>query len=280
MTRTRTRTRRRRRLGEFAFEVFVAEAADDFVFGGGGVVGGDVGVGDAVEGGGFDHGVVGHVSEDDSLIWDEGFVEGVFVDDVAGEAAHAAEFVGVGFFAGEAAADDVGAVGHFEGVRHVAGGGGVEDGCGGLGGHDVHDGGDEVAGVEGDGFAGLEVDVFVPAGFEVADDADEAVGVVVVAGDVVAAAHVDPLDLFEEFGEAFFDSGEGALEDVGVLIAESEEDDDNYDASAEDKAEAVAESESDDEEDGLYDGTSSQYVSRRGKLIKKSPDESNQDTIK
>lgn len=87
-------------------------------------------MGDAVEGGGFDHGVVGHVSEDDSLTGDEGFVEGVFVDDVAGEAAHAAEFVGVGFFAGLAAADDVGAVGHFEGVRHVTGGGGVEDGGG------------------------------------------------------------------------------------------------------------------------------------------------------
>ena len=46
-------------------------------------------MGDAVEGGGFDHGVVGHVGEDDSLVGDEGFVEGVFVDDVAGEAAHA-----------------------------------------------------------------------------------------------------------------------------------------------------------------------------------------------
>jgi hypothetical protein len=39
----------------------------------------------------------------------------------------------------------------------------------------------------------------------------------------MAAAHVDPLDLLEESWKAFFDSGERALEDVGVLLAKSVE---------------------------------------------------------
>lgn len=107
----------------------------------------------------------------------------------------------------------------------MAGGGDVEDG--GLLTSltdDVEHAGDEEAGIEGDGFAWFEVNLDVGVALaELAQDADEACDVVAGFGDVVAAAHVDPFDAFEEFREAFFDGVDDAFEDVGILLAEGVE---------------------------------------------------------
>lgn len=55
-------------------------------------------MGHAVEGGGFYHGVVCHVGEDEFLSTLERLWERVFADDIAGEAGGAAEVIGVGVF--------------------------------------------------------------------------------------------------------------------------------------------------------------------------------------
>jgi len=102
----------------------------------------------------------------------------------------------------------------------VAGGGDVEDGEVERVLREVEDGAGEDAGVEGDGFAGLEVDVEVVFGAEGLDNADEAVDVVARAGDVMAATKVDPFEAGEEFGEFLLEGGDGVLEGVAVLLAE------------------------------------------------------------
>lgn len=61
----------------------------------------------------------------------------------------------------------------------------------------VEDGGDEVAGVEGYGFTWLKVDFEVVGLAHVLDEFYEEICVVVWAGDVVSAAHVEPFDVGE-----------------------------------------------------------------------------------
>ena len=137
-------------------EVFVAELADGLpaaVF----VAGDDGRQGHAVEGVVLDHGVDGHVTKDDAVADGEGLVEGVGADGVAGEAGRTGEGVGMGLLPRLAAAEDGRTVGHLDDVGHVAGGRGVEDGDG-VFLLDVEHLGDEEAGVQRDGLAGLDVD--------------------------------------------------------------------------------------------------------------------------
>src|SRR5690606_5794979 len=89
---------------------------------------GEAGQGHAVEGGGFDDGVVAHVEEGDLVADGEGLVEAVVADDVAREAGGTAESVGPRFFARRGGVEHAGAVGHFQHVGHVGGGGHVEHG--------------------------------------------------------------------------------------------------------------------------------------------------------
>ena len=166
---------------------------------------------------------MGHVEEGDAVADFERGGEGVVADDVASEAGGAAEAVSVEEFAGVARAEDFGAVGHFEDVGHVAGGGDIEDGEVQRVLRQVEDGAGEDAGVEGDGFAGLEVNVELMFFAEVLDDADEAVDIVAGAGDVVAAAEVDPFQAGEKLGEFLLEGGDGVLKRVAVLFAEGVE---------------------------------------------------------
>lgn len=184
----------------------------------------DVGVRNAVEGGGLHHGVVRHVREDEALTDLEGLGKGELVDDIAREAGGTAKSIGVRELARHSAAENEGAVRHLQSVGHVRGGGNIEE-CGGhiAGGDDVHDSGDEVARVEGDGFTGLQIHLFSPTLTEGLDEVDQSLDVVVVAGDVVSSAHVDPGDLFEKAGETLLNGGDHAFEDIGVLLAEGVE---------------------------------------------------------
>ena len=184
-------------------KVVVAEAAHE---GGAGVGAAaiDGGQGHAVEGVGFNHGVEGHVVEDEFVAHGQRLVEGVVADDVAGQAGWPAEAIGVGAFAGFAGMFQRRAIGHFDDVGHVAGGGGVDDG-------DVHavvdevdDAGDKVAGVEDDGFSRFEVDVEVIVFAQSAQGLNEGVDVVVSTGDVVAATEIEPFHLLQEVAEIAF----------------------------------------------------------------------------
>ena len=100
------------RLAKAVFEVLVVEFSDHFD-GASVAHDGDGGEGDSVEGRVFDHGVVGHVVEDDLVANLELAVEGIVADDVSTEAGGAPEAVAVFFFAGLAGSFDVGTVGHF-----------------------------------------------------------------------------------------------------------------------------------------------------------------------
>ncbi len=210
--------------GKTVFVVFVSEFADERVFLRFGVEAVDVGEADAVEGGCLHHGVVSHVVKDELGTFGERFREGVIADDVAGEAGAAAETVDVRKIAGFARAFDDWAVGHFEDVGHVGGGGSVEDGDFGFVVKNIENGGDEVTGAEGDRFAGFEVDLGVRvAGLETGDEAAETFDVVIGTGDVVAAAEVDPFHLAEVGCEFFLHDGEDAFEGIGILLAEGVE---------------------------------------------------------
>ena len=199
-------------------EVFVAELADGLpaaIF----VAGDDGGQGHAVEGVVLDHGVDGHVTEDDAVADGEGLVEGVGADGVTGEAGRAGEGVGMGLLPRLAAAEDGRTVGHLDDVGHVAGGRGVEDGDG-VFLLDVEHLGDEEAGVQRDGLAGLDVDRQAVLLLHMADALLEERDVIAFLRDVVAAAEVDPLHLRQILAELRLDGLERDGERVGALLAE------------------------------------------------------------
>ena len=199
-------------------EVFVSELADDLptaVF----VAGDDGGQGHAVEGVVLDHGVDGHVAEDDAVADGEGIVEGIGADGVAGKAGRAGEGVGMGLLPRLAAADDGRTVGHLDDVGHVAGGRGIEDSDGVLL-LDVEHLGDEEAGVQRDGLAGLDVDGQTVLLLHMADALLEERDIVALFRDVVAAAEVDPLHLRQVLAELRLDGLERDGECVGALLAE------------------------------------------------------------
>lgn len=155
-------------------EVVKGEVAEGFD-GAVGMLEGEVGVGDAVEEGGFDEGVVGHVVEGEGVSYFQGAREGVVTEGVAGEAGEATESMrdwGLGWrmcfslvvlrscCSPLLSESDVGPVGHFEDVGSVAGGGDVEDGVAKvIGREDIEDGGFEDAGVDGERLAGFEPDL-------------------------------------------------------------------------------------------------------------------------
>lgn len=199
-------------------EVFVAELADGLpaaVF----VAGDDGGQGHAVEGVVLDHGVDGHVTKDDAVADGEGLVEGIGADGVAGEAGRAGESVGMGLLPRLTTAEDGRAVGHLDDVGHVAGGRGVEDGDGVLL-LDVEHLGDEEAGVQRDGLAGLDVDGQAVLLLHVADALLEKRDVIARLRDMVAAAEVDPLHPRQVLAELRLDGFERDGERVGALLAE------------------------------------------------------------
>ena len=101
-----------------------------------------------------------HVGEYKPAAADERFVERVVADNVASQAGGAAQTVGVRFFAWHGAANDAGSVRHLDHVRHVVGGRCVEDGDGHAVVDDIKHLGDQKAGVQGDRFARLEVDLY------------------------------------------------------------------------------------------------------------------------
>ena len=179
---------------------------------------------DAVEGGGLDHGVVGHVGEHQAVADLERRIEGVVADHVAGEAGHAPQAVGVGLLVRLAATDDLRAVGHLQHVGHVRRGGGVEDGDGAVILDDIQYGADQVAGVQRDRLARLQVDGEVRMALpEVPDHPHQPLDVVVVTGDMVPAAEVDPLQAGEVVAEALLEGRQGRLQVVAVLLAEGVE---------------------------------------------------------
>ena len=169
---------------------------------------------------GLDHGVVDHVFEDDAVADLERFVEGKVSELVAGEAGVARELVRVSLFAREGCTDDAWTVRHFEAVRHVGADGNVQNG-------DIHfvvdyvaHACDEFTGLPADSFAWFHDDLQVRVACgEILEDAHELVAVVILAGDVVAAAEVHPLHLREVLAKMLFKCGENAFESVGILFA-------------------------------------------------------------
>lgn len=194
---------------------------EDFAFFG--IVGDDGGELDAVEGSGFDHGVVGHVGEGDAIAGGEWIRERPIADDIAGQARHAAELVGMGKYAWQVCADDIWPVGHFEHVWHMCGDGGVENGNGRITLQDIEDLGDEPTAVKGNGLAGFEVNADIIFGAEFLDEADQAFAIIIRSGDVVAAAEVDPLHVRDPLAEPLLKAVQGFFQVVAILFAQGME---------------------------------------------------------
>ena len=150
-------------------------------------------------------------------------VKGVVPDDVPRQAGGTAQAVGVGFFAGLAAARQGRAVGHLQHIGHVAGGRGVQNGHI----HAVvprlqHPGVQE-AGVEHHGLAGLQVDLHPVALPQAPHQGDQLLPVVVLPGDVVAAPQIEPLQALEIGTELLLEGHQSGLQVVGVLLAQGVE---------------------------------------------------------
>ena len=159
--------------------------------------------------------------EDELIANLERFVEGIIANDIATEAGGSAKSIGVFFLAGEAGTLDIGAVGHFQNVGHVGGCGDIENGDLHAIFDDVDDTANENSSARGNCFAGLEEDFELwVAGPGFLDEANEAGDIVVVRGDEVASAHVEPFHLAEVFVEFGKDVFKGTLEGVGSLLAE------------------------------------------------------------
>ena len=179
---------------------------------------------DAVEGGAFDHRVVDLIFKHDLIADFKRFIETVIAHDVAGEAGVAAEAVGVGLFARFSGASHFGAVGHGEGVGHMGFGADIQDG-------DVDAVVDNIqyrchqgARLPPHRFTGLQIDLHtVVAGFEVANHVDQAIHVVIFAGDVVAAAEVDPLHLWDIGTELLLKRRQHPFQGIHILLTKGVE---------------------------------------------------------
>ncbi len=186
----------------------------------------DGGMRHPVEEGGLHHRVMDHVVEDDAVADFQGLGEGevAHADEVAGQAGAAAQAIDVlAALVGFGGPEDRRFVGHFQAVGHVAGEGDVEHrDLDALVLHDVLHGGGEHAGLPAHGLARLEdylLQVRVAAA-EVLQQPDEVRDVVVGAGDVVPAAHVEPFTLLDEVGELFLRGLQTAFEGIAVVLAE------------------------------------------------------------
>ena len=204
-------------------EVLVAEGAGNAALVGFRIPDGDGGQAESVEGIGLHHAVDGHVQKDEPVAGLQLLIKGVFAYDVARKAGLARKAAGELFFSGFSRADDVGAVGHFQNVGHVAGGGGIENGDGHVGLHHVEHRGDEYACVEGHGFTGFQIDLHVIGIPHMFDAAAQKLDVVIGAGDVVAAAEIDPFHAGKIRAEMFFHGFERAFQAVGILFAQGME---------------------------------------------------------
>ena len=199
-----------------------------------------------------------HIVEHEDIPGHQRTGKGVIADHVAREAGRPTEAVGVkgldigdwrleiGGITGEAIAfsfegdgglrradvraafdeKHIGAVGHLDHVRHVGGGGDIEDGelvAGGF--EDIHHLRAEHAGVDRNGFAGLQPDLDVVSFPRLADEPDEELAVVERLGDPMPATHVQVGELLaaEEMAEFFVHRLERALEIRRVLFAEGVE---------------------------------------------------------
>ena len=159
---------------------------------------------------------------EDELISDfEGLVEGIVTNDVSAQAGRSAEAIGVFFLARLAGSLDIWAVRHFEDVGHVGGGGNIKDGDFDSVFYDINDAADEDATAGGNRFPRLEKDFELRvAGLDFTNDPDEARDIVVIRGDEVAAAHIEPFHLFEVFVKLGNDMLKRALKGVRALFAE------------------------------------------------------------
>src|SRR3546814_2853868 len=105
-----------------------------------------------------------------------------------------------------------GAVGGLYDVGHVAGGGDVGDRDGHAVVDDVQDFADQYAGVQSHGFARFDIEFQARLRFDPLEEGDQQVGLVIGAGDMVAAAEVQPFETADMRHDAGFDGGPGAFQ--------------------------------------------------------------------
>lgn len=181
------------------------------------------GVGDAIEHGGFDGGVVVHVFEREYLAGFERCVEVPWSHVVTAEARVTSESVRE--FAVWVCLRNDGLVRHFESVGHMACEADVDDSSfDALVIDNVDDLGYKVAGAPCPSGTGFENDVEVRVSvFEVLNCFDKSIDVVVLSGHEVSAAHVYPFEEWEVFSELRFESFEDFCEIGGGAFAEGVE---------------------------------------------------------
>ena len=79
----------------------------------------------AVEGIVFHHGIDSHITEHHAASGTQGLVKAVIPDHVSRQTGRAAQAVIIGLFPQSASPGDWGPVGHFQHIRHMAGGRGI-----------------------------------------------------------------------------------------------------------------------------------------------------------
>ena len=126
-------------------------------------------------------------------------------------------------FSGLACASDLRSIRHLDHIRHMAGGGGVEN-------RQVHAVPGQVQhlghhhpGLVGDGFARLQIHLDIVLGSERLDTGNQVVHLVIGAGDVVAAAEVDPLHPVQQVAKFLLHDIQGAFKRREVLLTQGVE---------------------------------------------------------
>ena len=146
--------------------------------------------------------------------------EGVFADHVAGKAGGPGQTAGIWQLAGGRSVWQRRGVGHLQHVRHMAGGGSVQNSHRQIGRHDVQHGRLQITGVQRHRLAWFQIYLQVVFGGQPRQALFQRRQVVIRAGNVVAAAQVQPAHLRQILPEFLLQRRHGGDESVAVLLAE------------------------------------------------------------
>ena len=146
--------------------------------------------------------------------------QAIIADDVACEARGAAE---ADLFTLFQLAEHRRAVGRFDYIGHVAGGGDVGDRQRHPVPMAIEDRADQDPGIERHRLARFEIQLAPGLDFNRLEEIDQLVALVIGAGDVVAAAEIEPLELGQPLGDLRFRRLPSALERGEILLAQGVE---------------------------------------------------------
>ena len=162
---------------------------------------------------------MGHVGEHQALAHLQGLVETVVAYHITRQAGKPSQTVAVGEGIGLPGAKNVGAVGHFQDVGHMAGSRGVENGLLHLVPGDIQYLGHQDPGSNRHSLTGFKVDLNIVFSGKRLDARHQVTDLVTGPGDVMAAPEINPFHARQQVPEFCLHCIQGALQRWKILLA-------------------------------------------------------------